>query len=131
MNGRTRLSSGFTLIELVIVIVILGILASVAAPKFANMTDKAGIAAAQGTYAAAQSAANVNFSKGLLGVTGYVAITDGASLLSAMNTDGSWTASGSAISKTVNGTTYTITVGTAETVTGSSAGPAVLTKSGF
>lgn len=129
MKGRTRLSAGFTLIELVIVIVILGVLASVAAPKFANMTDKAGVAAAQGTFSAAQSAANVNFSKGLLGLAGYAAITDGQTLIDTMNTDGTWVASGAAISKTINGTTYTITVSTAETLTGNNAGPAQLTKS--
>ena len=40
--------AGFTLIELVIVIIILGILAVTAAPKFLNLQDDARLAAANG-----------------------------------------------------------------------------------
>ena len=40
--------AGFTLIELVIVIIILGILAVTAAPKFLNLQDDARYSAAQG-----------------------------------------------------------------------------------
>lgn len=43
-----RKQQGFTLIELVIVIVILGILAATALPRFANVTDQAHNAAVEG-----------------------------------------------------------------------------------
>ncbi|KAA0257367.1 type II secretion system protein [Deferribacter autotrophicus] len=50
---------GFTLIELVIVIVILGILAAVAVPKFINLQSDAKKAAVSGLGGAVKSAANL------------------------------------------------------------------------
>ncbi|EKP0249559.1 MULTISPECIES: prepilin-type N-terminal cleavage/methylation domain-containing protein [Aeromonas] len=58
--------AGFTLIELVIVIIILGILAVTAAPKFLNLQDDARKSAAQGVQSALQSAANLVYSKAAL-----------------------------------------------------------------
>jgi len=56
-------NAGFTLIELVIVIIVLGILAATAVPKFINLQDDAKEAAMKGVESALHSAANIVYSK--------------------------------------------------------------------
>ena len=61
-----RNNKGFTLIELVVVIVILGILAATAAPKFMDLQKDAKTSAIHGLQGAVKSAANMTYAKSII-----------------------------------------------------------------
>ena len=56
MHARISSQSGFTLVELLVVMLILGLLAGIAIPSFLNQSDKADDAKAKATARAAQTA---------------------------------------------------------------------------
>ena len=74
-----KVQAGFTLIELVVVIVILGILAAVALPKFIDLTGDASNSAVQGVAGALASASSINYAARKANIANGIAVTDCAS----------------------------------------------------
>jgi len=105
MKKGLKNNRGFTMIELIVVIVIIGILAAIAIPRYLDLRDNAQLAARDGMTGALRAAASLTYANYAVNNTAVAGITP-AIVVGQLQDTGGITATAGGFAATINAQPY-------------------------